>query len=83
MSDTEKPSWEWRALAAAREREMEEELAEGRQRLQDRQMVNEWLARRLDALKEQLAAVTQERDALLVDRRKMIEEYEAWCLEDV
>lgn len=63
MSDTKTPSWEWRALAMAREREMEEELAEWRARAQDRQTVNAWLATRVDALQQQLATTTTHLEA--------------------
>ena len=42
---------------------MEEELAEWRVRAQDRQVVNEWLAKRVDALQRQLATTTAHLEA--------------------
>ena len=144
MSDTEKPSWEWRALAqdlqtanewlAKRVDELQQLAQKVTQELyecerkyelvrhdqdyhqccelrrlaeQQRDTAHSHLEAQRTATyqavarehtaKQQLATVTQERDELrlrskavdarqkqlVADRRKMMQEYEAWCLEDV
>ena len=88
MSDPEKPSWEWRALVVEMRAELdgaEHQLAASVP-LAEHNRIEAQLAtvtQERDALRLRITAVDAERAQLAEDRRKMSEEYEAWCLDDV